>query len=102
MGEPGYVFVSPEQIPNIAAYLGMGTSEFVTKHIRKVGDNFSLKELEIEEGNFACEFFDVEKRGCSIYPVRLYHCRTYPFWDVFKNDEAKKYLSICPGVKLHQ
>ena len=102
MGEPGYVFISPEQIPNIAAYLGMGISDFVTKHIRKVGDKFSLKEIEIEDGNFACEFFDVEKRRCSIYPVRPYHCRTYPFWDVFKKDEAKKYLNTCPGVKLNQ
>lgn len=100
MGEEGYIFVDMAQIENIARYMNMELVEFLRKHVRRVGNRFSLKQIEIEPGNHACAHFNVEKRQCSIYPVRPLDCRTYPFWEELKQEKAEKYLRMCPGIKF--
>ncbi|MEO1922935.1 MAG: YkgJ family cysteine cluster protein [Nautiliaceae bacterium] len=93
IGESGYIWVTPEEIKNIASFLGFEEKEFIKKCLIKVGYKYSIKERPYE-GGFACIFFE---KGCKIYPVRPKQCRTFPFWDYFKDriDELKK---ECPGI----
>ena len=72
-GRPGYVWVTIEEIHQIAEFLGMRFRDFVREYVRKVGARYSL----IEKIGGDCIFYD---SGCKIYPVRPSQCRTFPFW----------------------
>ena len=71
--------------------------KFYEKYIQKVKYKFSLKEIEYNDG-LKCVFFDEQKKGCSIYPVRPIQCRTFPFWEHFKKN-IKEVEDECPGIK---
>ena len=93
IGESGYIWVNPTEIKNISKFLGLDEEEFKEKYLIKVGYKYSIKEKPYKDG-FACIFFE---NGCKIYEVRPTQCRTFPFWDYFKDrvDELKR---ECPGI----
>jgi Fe-S-cluster containining protein len=43
----------------------------------------------------------MEKRLCKIYNSRPKQCRTFPFWEDFKNN-TKELIKECPGVILDE
>jgi Fe-S-cluster containining protein len=96
-GETGYIWTKYEEIDAIASFLQLSIEEFATRYLRKVKHRYSLIEKQLSPDNFACIFFDEMKKRCSIYPVRPLQCRTFPFWEQFKNneDEVRK---ECPGI----
>ena len=96
-GESGYIWVKYPEIEAIAKYLDMELENFAKIYLKKVGHRYSLVEKKIAEDNYACIFFDTAKSRCMIYPVRPLQCRTFPFWEQFKNneDEVKK---ECPAI----
>ena len=96
-GETGYIWTKYEEIDAIASFLQLSIEEFATRYLRKVKHRYSLIEKQLAPDNFACIFFDESKKRCSIYPVRPLQCRTFPFWEQFKNneDEVRK---ECPGI----
>ncbi len=96
-GETGYIWAKYEEIEAMAAFLTLSIEEFATRYLRKVKHRYSLIEKQLAPNNFACIFFDESKKRCSIYPVRPFQCRTFPFWEQFKNneDEVRK---ECPGI----
>jgi Fe-S-cluster containining protein len=80
----------------MAEFLELEREDFVLRYTRKVGYRVSLNELMM--GNsFHCVFFDASKRGCQIYPVRPSQCKTFPFWNHFK-DNVKEVVKECPGI----
>ena len=97
-GESGYIWVKYDEIEAISKFLEQSIEDFATIYLKKVKHRYSLIERKREsEDDYACIFFDDEMRRCSIYPARPRQCRTFPFWDQFKNDkeEVKK---ECPGI----
>ncbi len=96
-GESGYIWAKYNEIENMAVFLELSVEDFAKMYLRKVKHRYSLREKKIGEGNYACIFFDAEHERCTIYPVRPLQCRTFPFWDSFKNheDEVRK---ECPGI----
>jgi len=96
-GESGYIWAKHEEIQNIATYLSISVEEFATMYLRKVKHRYSFIEKQLEPNNFACIFFDETQKRCSIYPVRPLQCRTFPFWEQFKNDE-EEVRKECPGI----
>ncbi|MCG8472521.1 MAG: YkgJ family cysteine cluster protein [Desulfobacterales bacterium] len=95
-GESGHIWVNRREMDAMANYLGISVEVFAQKYLKKVGYRFSIMERE-KDGNFACLFYDEEKKGCGLYEVRPAQCRTFPFWDYFKTrpDEAAE---ECPGI----
>ncbi len=95
-GESGYIHVSTQEIENISEFLGLDTEEFMKKYLFKHGYRYSIKERKFGE-SYECAFYNREANGCAIYEVRPSQCRTFPFWDYYKNrvDELK---FECPGV----
>ncbi len=82
--EEGYVWVTPEEIPAIAAHLKMDEETFRKKYVRRVGRRFTIVEVK---GTNDCIFLSppadiggTMTRGCTIYSVRPRQCRTWPFW----------------------
>jgi uncharacterized protein len=97
IGESGYIWISKAECIKLAEYLNITLEELGYKYLLKVGYKYSLKEMQISQNNFACIFFDLNKKQCSIYDVRPTQCRTFPFWEYFlkRKEEVKK---ECPAI----
>jgi len=93
IGESGYIWVSPKEIEEISKFLNIDTEFFKQNFLIKVGYKYSIKERPYKNG-FACIFFN---NGCTIYPVRPKQCRTFPFWDYYK-DKIEELKKECPGI----
>jgi Fe-S-cluster containining protein len=96
-GGPGFVWISPEEIARLAAFLKITPAETVERYCRKIDGRWSLKEFRNAAGNYDCVFLKEEKvavpggaaggrsavltrRRCGVYDVRPLQCRTWPFW----------------------
>jgi Fe-S-cluster containining protein len=95
-GDPGVVWVSDEELNEIAEFLGKSVGEVRLMHTRLVGSKVSLTEY----ANGDCVFFDGASRRCKIYPVRPRQCRSWPFWrsNLVSQDEWSQTCKSCPGA----
>lgn len=101
-GESGYIFCSIGEMQKISEFLGLSFNEFTQKYVKKVGYKFSLIEKKYLDG-YACIFFDSETKKCNIYDVRPKQCKTFPFWDIYKDKERlQELLQQCIGIKLDE
>lgn len=98
-GQPGYVWVLPEELDAISKYF----TQEISTYVRRVGTRFSL----IEKTNGDCVFLERDNSGlalCCIHEVKPKQCKTWPFWhELLKSketwdEEAKK----CPGMNKGQ
>ena len=95
-GSPGYVWVTEDDILRIAAYLDKPIGEIRLMYTRPARGKVSLTEF----ANGDCVFFDPQRRGCTIYPVRPVQCRTWPFWhsNVDSPELWQQTQQVCPGA----
>ena len=98
IGESGYIWINAQEMQALAIHLGLPIEELKRIYLNKIEYKFSIKEVKLSSNNFACCFFDLEKKQCSVYHVRPTQCRTFPFWDYFKDNKEEVYKE-CPAVK---
>lgn len=98
IGESGNIWISKNEIFNLSNHLNMPLNDLVDNYLEKRGYKYSIKEVKLSEDNYACIFFDLEKKQCSIYEARPIQCRTFPFWDYFKTNE-KEVFKECPAIE---
>jgi Fe-S-cluster containining protein len=93
-GAPGYVWVSAEEVAELAAYRGERVEEAEAVYTRLVERGRTLRE----KANGDCIFYERGK-GCTVYPVRPRQCRTWPFWESnVRSPEAwRRTCASCPG-----
>ncbi len=93
-GAPGHVWVSDDELAEIAEFLREPEEEVAGLYARPVGRRRSLRE----KANGDCVFYDRQK-GCTIYPVRPRQCRTWPFWEsnVVTPEAWRRTCEVCPG-----
>jgi Fe-S-cluster containining protein len=96
-GESGYIWAKYDEILKIADFVNLSVEDFATMYLKKVKHRYSLREKKLTHDNYACIFFDESQKRCSIYPVRPRQCRTFPFWEQFKNNEDEVRIE-CPGI----
>ncbi len=100
-GESGYVWVSKEEIIQIARFLEMDVERFKKDCLKKENYRFTIQEIK-KNGEYLCLFFDEKHNKCAIYPVRPKQCRSFPFWDQYKNkDKIKEVCKECKGIYPH-
>ena len=94
-GEPGFVWVTDEEIAALATQLGEPVEVVRNVYTREAGKDRSLRE----KSNGDCVFYD-RQAGCTVYAVRPEQCRTWPFWESnVRNPEAwEATCSVCPGA----
>ncbi|HUW81223.1 MAG TPA: YkgJ family cysteine cluster protein [Phycisphaerae bacterium] len=97
-GEPGYVWVTSEEIRKIAEFLGREDGWLSKRELRRVRLSYSLTELP----NGDCVFLQWAdgKAMCAIYSVRPVQCCTFPFWQ-HNVKSARNWEQLgkwCPGV----
>lgn len=94
-GDPGYVWVTSEELQAIADHLGQPLEEVRSLYARRAGRRVSLRE----KTNGDCVFFD-RTSGCTVYSARPTQCRTWPFWE--SNTESReawdRAAERCPGM----
>ena len=92
-GTPGVVWVTVEEVAEVARFIGMEEARVWVKFLRRVGGRLALREL----ANGDCVFF---REGCEIYPTRPRQCKTYPFWRMNLRNKAAwlKLERHCPGA----
>ena len=73
-GEPGFVWVTPDDVKDIAEHLGIPLRDFKAGYVRRAYGRLSLIELD----NGDCIFWSA--KGCKVYTVRPTQCGTFPFW----------------------
>ncbi|MEZ6044868.1 MAG: YkgJ family cysteine cluster protein [Planctomycetaceae bacterium] len=95
-GGPGAVWISDEEIQQMADHLQVSTGEFRLMYTRLIGSRLSLREY----ANGDCVFFDGKTRGCTIYPVRPIQCQTWPFWssNISSENMWQHIQRNCPGA----
>jgi Fe-S-cluster containining protein len=97
IGESGYIWINSSEIEKLANHLNLEVDQLVEKYLTKVGYKYTINEQKLSETNYACIFFDLEKKQCSIYEARPTQCRTFPFWDYFKN-RINEVKDECPAI----
>ncbi len=95
-GSPGVVWVTDDEIAEIARASGKTVGEVRLFHTRIVGGRVSLREYP----NGDCTFFDPESRRCTVYEARPVQCRTWPFWKSNVESPAawERVKHECPGA----
>ena len=64
----------------------------------KKGYKYSIKE-QLFNGSYECIFYDRKSNGCGIYDARPTQCKTFPFWDYYKQRVDELQLE-CPGIVI--
>ena len=98
IGESGYIWISQSEREVLAKHLKIEVEDLLHNYLKRVGYNYSIIERKLSEDNYACIFFDLEKKQCSVYEARPKQCRTFPFWDYFKN-RVNEVKQECPAIK---
>ena len=97
-GEPGYVFLAPDDVRRLMAGLGLDFSTFISRYCRLVdmGEHHSLSLRE--RSDHSCIFW--EDAGCTVYDARPIQCSTYPFWSSILRsaDNWSEEAQYCPGI----
>ena len=97
IGQSGYIWITMQEIDTLAKHLNISVQECFDKYLLKYGYKFSIKEKKISDNNYACVFFDLDKKQCSIYEARPTQCRTFPFWEHFK-ENIDEVVQECPAI----
>jgi len=90
----GFVYLTEDDIPRIAAYLGQSVAEFEERSVFRTKNRRRLRV----PGPVRCEF--LKDGGCSIHAVKPLQCRTFPYWPelVGHTRNWKDTAKYCPGI----
>jgi Fe-S-cluster containining protein len=90
----GFVFVTPEEVREMASHLGMKPKVFLRRFTYKHVGRVSLSDAE----SGGCCF--LEDKRCLVYEVRPYQCRSFPFWlnNLRAERNWKRVMKDCPGI----
>lgn len=94
-GEPGYVWISPEEIETVSAHLGISKDQFLRTYTRSVFGKVSLREDRL---TYDCIF--LKDKQCQIYSARPSQCRTFPWWkeNLTSPQDWKEAGRRCEGI----
>ena len=94
-GAPGYVWVDQQEMPEMAAFLGVSRDDFRRRYVRWLWRGLSLRE----KANYDCILLDSSGR-CVTYEVRPVQCRIWPFWPSNLRTQAAwdQACRRCPGM----
>jgi Fe-S-cluster containining protein len=94
-GAPGFVWVSDEEVSELARFLDEPIEQVRAMHTRLAHRGRTLRE----KADGDCVFYD-RARGCTVYPVRPRQCRTWPFWESTVRDPHAWEATCrnCPGA----
>jgi hypothetical protein len=94
--QQGFVYLTEEDIPRLAAFLRMKTAAFEERYVYRTRH---LRRLRVPR-HAQCEF--LKDGGCSVHPAKPLQCASFPYWPelVEKGNKKnwKKTGEWCPGI----
>ncbi|MFM2126408.1 MAG: hypothetical protein RL328_2859 [Acidobacteriota bacterium] len=92
--QPGFVYLSEEDILRAAKYLKLTPAAFEDRYIYRTANQRRFRKPETKQ----CPF--LESYGCSIHPAKPTQCKTFPFWPelVENRKEWARTAKYCPGI----
>ena len=92
--QKGFVFLTEDDIPRAAQFLGMTAAAFESKHVYRTK---SRRRLRVPRDS-QCTF--LRDGGCSIHPAKPTQCRIFPYWPELleSRQEWLKTAKYCPGM----
>ena len=97
--EPGYVFLSEQDLKSLAAYLQLSQGEMLERFCRVV-DIAGIPRVSLKErSNYDCIFWAPGKE-CTVYEARPLQCRAFPFWaaNLASPADWQRAARRCPGI----
>lgn len=97
-GTSGFVWVSEEEIEDMAKTCDLSIKEFKMRYIRNRNNRLALVEKKNSNGDFDCIF--LQNKKCKIYQARPKQCRTFPWWQENLNTEESWKIAAqeCEGI----
>ena len=91
----GFVYLSEDDVPRIAAYLKLSQADFEAQYVFRTKHSRRLRKPGRGK---QCGF--LAGKRCGIHDVRPVQCRLFPFWPelVESKREWKKAGDWCPGI----
>ncbi len=95
-GQPGYVWITQEEIEEMAKALNISVPDFVKQYTRQVDGQLSLKEFP---RTYDCIFLR-DGNKCLLYKARPKQCRTCHLWcDNIESEKAwNEPAKQCEGI----
>jgi len=95
-GSPGYVWVTDDEIAQMADHLKLQINDFIRHFVRRIDGKLALVEMAKK---YDCIF--LKNRKCSIYSVRPKQCRTFPWWpqNLKSEKDWDKAAKYCEGIQ---
>ena len=92
--QQGFVYLSAEDLPRIAKFLGLAEKEFERRYVYRTRHLLRLRVPRHAQ----CHF--LREGGCSIHQVKPVQCRIFPFWPELADSkrEWRKTAAWCPGI----
>ncbi|MBM3759469.1 MAG: YkgJ family cysteine cluster protein [Acidobacteria bacterium] len=92
----GYVYLTEEDVTNVARHLGLSQVEFEARYIYRTRHTRRIRKPR--QKSKQCPF--LVDGGCSIHPVKPLQCRLFPFWPELVEDRKawKQTSKWCPGI----
>ncbi len=90
--QKGFVYLTEDDIPRAAQFLGMTTAAFERKFVFRTKNRRRLRVPRDSQ----CTF--LRDGGCSIHPAKPTQCRVFPFWPELleSRPEWLKAARYCP------
>jgi Fe-S-cluster containining protein len=88
--QPGWVYLTEDDLLNAAKHLGMTPAGFEAKYVVRTKNTLRFRR--------PCPF--VLETGCGLHPNKPEQCRTFPYWPEILEDPNE--ASYCPGIELTQ
>lgn len=94
-GTPGYVWITEEEVEEMARFLQITPTQFRCTYTRFVNGKLALLE---NQKNYDCVF--LKDKQCQVYAQRPRQCRTFPWWPQnLKTAESwKSAKKECEGI----
>jgi Fe-S-cluster containining protein len=98
-GSPGYVWVTEEEIQEMAETLHISVDLFVRRYIRQRDNRYALIEMKAKD--YDCVFLKDNK--CLVYQARPSQCRTFPWWkeNLLSKESWEMAAQRCEGINDH-
>ena len=80
----------------MAGLMKIDLEAFASEYVKAAYGRLSLQE-RLRDGEYHCCLFDPFNSRCLVYEVRPEQCRTFPFWDAYR-ENFQLLLEFCPGV----
>ena len=96
--QPGYVWISTDEMAAMAAHLAIDVDAFQASYDVQWDKDARTWRIDALHGD-GCPLLD--GNDCTVHPVKPAQCSSFPFWSELLDDrdaweEAKTY---CPGME---